>query len=303
MGAKILIADDESDIVSMLGSFFESKGFRVLPAFNGAEALKQVEKQPDIILLDINMPGKDGLEVCKRIRDHISCPILFLTARIEDTDKVKGFTVGGDDYIVKPFSLMELEARVRAHLRREARHNFEAQVKFSGDLTIDYSERCLFFGDKRVGLAKREFDIVELLSQNPGQIFDKERIYERIWGYDSEGDSSVVAEHIRRIRTKIAAYIILTSGWSIILLTKLWAIRIWQKTYCKKCFCTLPKIFLKFIEKTVTNLPLISLVVVEAVHTICFVISEKSCWKKYRTHQMVPRCRMMQQSAPTTSNT
>lgn len=179
MGTKILIADDESDIVSMLGSFFESKGFRVLPAFNGAEALKQVEKQPDIILLDINMPGTDGLEVCKRIRDHISCPILFLTARIEDTDKVKGFTVGGDDYIVKPFSLMELEARVRAHLRREARHNFEAQVKFSGDLTIDYSERCLFFGDKRVGLAKKEFDIVELLSQNPGQIFDKERIYER----------------------------------------------------------------------------------------------------------------------------
>lgn len=206
MNAKILIADDESDIVSMLGSFFESKGFRVLPASNGAEALKQVEKQPDIILLDINMPGTDGLEVCKRIRDHISCPILFLTARIEDTDKVNGFAVGGDDYIVKPFSLMELEARVCAHLRREARHNFETQVKFSGDLTIDYSERCLFFGDKRVGLAKKEFDIVELLSQNPGQVFDKARIYERIWGYDSEGDSSVVAEHIRRIRTKIAAY-------------------------------------------------------------------------------------------------
>lgn len=180
MNAKILIADDESDIVSMLGSFFESKGFRVLPASNGAEALKQVEKQPDIILLDINMPGTDGLEVCKRIRDHISCPILFLTARIEDTDKVNGFAVGGDDYIVKPFSLMELEARVCAHLRREARHNFETQVKFSGDLTIDYSERCLFFGDKRVGLAKKEFDIVELLSQNPGQVFDKERIYERI---------------------------------------------------------------------------------------------------------------------------
>lgn len=206
MGVKILIADDESDIVSMLDSFFESKGFRVLTAFNGAETLKQVEKQPDIILLDINMPGTDGLEVCKRIRDHVSCPILFLTARIEDTDKVKGFAVGGDDYIVKPFSLVELEARVRAHLRREARHNFEAQIKFAGDLTIDYSERCLFFDGKRVGLAKKEFDIVELLSQNPGQVFDKERIYERIWGYDSEGDSSVVAEHIRRIRTKIAAY-------------------------------------------------------------------------------------------------
>lgn len=206
MNTKILIADDEADIVSMLRSFFESKGYLVLSATNGAEALKQVERQPDIILLDINMPGLDGLEVCERIRDYVSCPILFLTARIEDTDKVKGFAVGGDDYIVKPFSLIELEARVRAHLRREARHNFEAQIKFSGELTIDYSERCLFFSGKRLGLAKKEFDIVELLSQNPGQVFDKERIYERIWGYDSEGDSSVVAEHIRRIRTKIAAY-------------------------------------------------------------------------------------------------
>lgn len=206
MHTKILIADDEADIVSMLRSFFESKGYLVLSATNGEETLKQVERQPDIILLDINMPCLDGLEVCKRIRDYVSCPILFLTARIEDTDKVKGFAVGGDDYIVKPFSLLELEARVCAHLRRETRHNFEAQIKFSGELTIDYSERCLFFSGKRLGLAKKEFDIVELLSQNPGQVFDKERIYERIWGYDSEGDSSVVAEHIRRIRTKIAAY-------------------------------------------------------------------------------------------------
>ena len=206
MHDKILIVDDEKDIVAMLGSFFESKGFFVLSAANGAEALKQVERQPDIILLDINMPELDGLEVCRRIRDYISCPILFLTARIEDTDKVKGFAVGGDDYIVKPFSLMELEARVRAHLRREARHNFEAQVRFSGDLTIDYAERCLFFSFKRVGLAKKEFEIVELLSQNPGQVFDKERIYERIWGYDSRGESSVVAEHIRRIRAKLAAH-------------------------------------------------------------------------------------------------
>ncbi len=196
MNAKILIADDESDIVSMLGSFFESKGFRVLPASNGAEALKQVEKQPDIILLDINMPGTDGLEVCKRIRDHISCPILFLTARIEDTDKVNGFAVGGDDYIVKPFSLMELEARVCAHLRREARHNFEAQVKFSGDLTIDYSERCLFFGDKRVGLAKKEFDIVELLSQTAGyglKLLHIPTIYmlKRFGGVDTNGSSKL----------------------------------------------------------------------------------------------------------------
>ena len=169
-------SDDEIDIVLMLRSFFESKGYLVLFATNGEEALKQIERQPNIILLDINMPGLDGLEVCERIRNYISCPILFLTARIEDTDKVRGFAAGGDDYIVKPFSLMELEARVIAHLRREKRHSFEAQVRFSGDLTIDYLERCLFFSDKRVGLAKKEFDIVELLSQNPGQVFDKERI-------------------------------------------------------------------------------------------------------------------------------
>lgn len=206
MRNKILIADDETDILSMLDSFFRSKDYNVLMASNGAETLKQVENKPDIILLDINMPGLDGLEICERIRNHISCPILFLTARIEDTDKVKGFSVGGDDYIVKPFSLVELEARVRAHLRREARHNCETQVKFTGDLTIDFSQRCLFYKGDKITLAKKEFDIVELLSLNPGQVFDKERIYERIWGYESDGDSSVVAEHIRRIRAKISIY-------------------------------------------------------------------------------------------------
>ncbi len=206
MNSKILIADDEEDIVLMLSRFFQSKGYQVLTATNGAQALKQVEHKPDIILLDINMPGMDGLEVCRRIRNYVSCPILFLTARIEDADKVKGFSVGGDDYIVKPFSLAELEARVHAHLRRENRHTLGTQLKFDGELTIDYSQRCLFCNDENIQLAKKEFDIVELLSQNPGQVFDKERIYERVWGYDSEGDSSVVAEHIRRIRTKIAAH-------------------------------------------------------------------------------------------------
>lgn len=205
MKNKILIADDETDIVAMLGSFFENKGYEVLRAFNGAETLKQAERKPNIILLDINMPELDGLEVCKRIRDYVSCPILFLTARIEDTDKVNGFAVGGDDYIVKPFSLVELNARVAAHLRRENRHNHETQIKFSGDLTVDYLERCLYCKGEKIPLAKKEFEIVELLSQNAGQVFDKERIYERIWGFDGEGDSSVVAEHIRRIRAKLAA--------------------------------------------------------------------------------------------------
>lgn len=206
MEGKILIADDETDIVVMLSQFFQGKGYRILTATNGVETLKQVENNPDIILLDINMPGMDGLEVCQRIRDYVSCPILFLTARIEDADKVKGFSVGGDDYIVKPFSLVELEARVKAHLRRETRHSFNTQIKFIDDLTIDYAERCIFYKGNKISLAKKEFDIVELLSVNSGQIFDRERIYEKIWGYDSEGDSSVVAEHIRRIRTKIASF-------------------------------------------------------------------------------------------------
>lgn len=206
MKDRLLIADDEADIVTMLTSFFEGKGYEVMSASDGIETLKQVEKRPDLILLDISMPGLSGLEVCRRIRDHIDCPILFFTAKIEDMDKVKGFSVGGDDYIVKPFSLAELEARVSAHLRRQARHSMETFVKFTGDLTIDFAQRSLFYGKEEIVLSKKEFDIVELLSQNSGQVFDKERIYELVWGYDREGDSMVVAEHIRRIRTKIAAY-------------------------------------------------------------------------------------------------
>ena len=206
METKLLIVDDEPDIVAMLASFFTGKGYQVLTAQSGREALLRAEQSPDLILLDVSMPDLDGLAVCQAIRDHISCPILFLTARIEDTDKVRGFSAGGDDYILKPFSLVELEARVQAHLRREARHQSQARVRFAGELAIDYGEQRLFFGKEEIPLTKKEFDIVELLSQNPGQVFDKERIYEKIWGYDSEGSSGVVAEHIRRIRAKLAVH-------------------------------------------------------------------------------------------------
>ena len=206
METKLLIVDDEPDIVAMLASFFTGKGYQVLTAQSGREALLRAEQSPDLILLDVSMPDLDGLAVCQAIRDHISCPILFLTARIEDTDKVRGFSVGGDDYILKPFSLVELEARVQAHLRREARHQSQARVRFAGELAIDYGEQRLFFGKEEIPLTKKEFDIVELLSQNPGQVFDKERIYEKIWGYDSEGSSGGVAEHIRRIRAKLAVH-------------------------------------------------------------------------------------------------
>ena len=205
MRTKILIVDDEADIVAMLKGFFENRNYYVLTATDGIEAIKQSERQPDIILLDINMPQLDGVSVCERIRDYVSCPILFLTARIEEADKVKGFSAGGDDYILKPFSVIELDARVAAHLRREKRRGIEAKVKFDEGFTIDYSERCVYWYNETIPFVKKEFDIIELLSQNAGQVFDKERIYERVWGYGGEGDSNVIFEHIRRIRSKLAA--------------------------------------------------------------------------------------------------
>lgn len=205
MSPTLLIVDDEREILDLLRRYFERRGYVVLAAEDGRSALKLAEKQPDMILLDINLPDIDGLQVCATIREHVSCPILFLTARVEDSDKVKGFAAGGDDYVVKPFSLEELAARVGAHLRREQRIAARRTVRFDADLTIDYSQRTVTFRGEPIPFVKKEFDIIEFLSQNSGQVFDRERIYERVWGLDGEGESSVVAEHIRRIRAKLAA--------------------------------------------------------------------------------------------------
>lgn len=203
---KILIIDDEQDITEMLNSFFQSRGYEAITAGSASQALRQVETRPDLILLDINMPGEDGFSLCEKIRDFINCPILFLTARVEDADKVRAFLAGGDDYIVKPFSLLELEARVAAHLRREQRNAASSLVKFTDSLVIDYGRRKVFSSGRELPLAKKDFAIVSLLSQNPRQVFDRERIYERIWGYDAEGSSTVVAEHIRKIRSVFEEY-------------------------------------------------------------------------------------------------
>lgn len=200
---KILIVDDEEDVVSLLKDYFEISGYEVMTAYNGVEAVTQIQRKPDVILLDINMPKMDGIEVCKKIRDYVSCPILFLTAKVEECDKINGFAVGGDDYIIKPFSIDELGARVAAHIRREHRNTADTNVRFWGKLAIDYSAKTVVAEEKEIYFAKKEFEIVELLSLNYGQVFDKERIYEKLWGYDAEGDSSVVAEHMRRIRAKL----------------------------------------------------------------------------------------------------
>ncbi|MDE5737912.1 MAG: response regulator transcription factor, partial [Oscillospiraceae bacterium] len=180
--------------------------YLVITAYSGAEVLEKIMKKPDIILLDVNMPNGDGFSICNKIRDYISCPILFLTARIEDSDKISGFASGGDDYIIKPFSIEELGARVSAHIRRENRIKAQENIRFFGNIIINYTAKTVSVENIMIKLAKKEYQIIALLSLNCGQVFDKERIYEKIWGYDAEGDSSVIAEHIRRIRTKLANY-------------------------------------------------------------------------------------------------
>lgn len=202
MNKKILIVDDEVDMVNMLRNFFKLKGFETVEAYNGEEALERLENKPDIILLDINMPEVDGFEVCKKIRQRTNSPILFLTARGAESDKIKGLMIGGDDYIVKPFSLGELHARVYSHLQREERHKNSA--KDSLELSIDYSLRTVHYKGVEIVFTKTEFDIIELLSTHPNMIFDREKIYSSLWGYDAMGDNSVVAEHIRKIRYKIS---------------------------------------------------------------------------------------------------
>ena len=205
MNEKILIVDDEKGVVDMLKSYFEMRSFRVYTACNGEAALQQIARNPDIVLLDINMPDMDGLTVCEKVRDHISCPILFLTARIETADKIKGFQAGGDDYIVKPFDIDELGARVSAHLRREGRKQEQSTLRFFQDMVIDYSKREVTVNGVQITLSRKEFDIVELLSVHSGQVFDRERIYDIVWGLEGDGSSDTIMEHIRKIRSKFAA--------------------------------------------------------------------------------------------------
>ena len=183
MAYRILVVDDDRSIIKMIKDFLEMEEYHVDTALNGEDALLKAETHPDLIILDINLPSMNGIEVCKKIRDFVDCPILFLTARIEERDKITGLRAGGDDYIVKPFSLGELLARIEAHLRRENRKQAKKDFRYDNDLCIDYSSRQIFWKQNEIELTKSEFDIVELLSTYPGQVFDREMIYERLWGF------------------------------------------------------------------------------------------------------------------------
>lgn len=203
---KILIVDDEEDLTNMLKDYFELQDFFVYTANSGTEALNKIDEKLDLIILDINMPDIDGIEICKKIRNFITCPIIFLTAKIQEQDRINGLMAGGDDYILKPFSLDELSARVTAHLRREERVKSKDKVNFLGGFVMDYSNKELYFKDNKINLTKTEFDIVEILAVNKGMVFSKEKIYEKLWGFHKDGDSSIITEHIRRIRGKIKKY-------------------------------------------------------------------------------------------------
>ena len=168
--ATLLVVDDEPEIVALLDEYFTGLGYRVLTAEDGATALKRAEQSPDLIVLDVGMPLMDGYAVCRRLREHLTCPILFLTARVEDVDALEGFEAGADDYVLKPFSLAVLGARVKAHLARDNRQHVRAEVRFDGDIAIDYRSRTVTAAGRPVELTRREFDIVAFLSKHPGQV-------------------------------------------------------------------------------------------------------------------------------------
>lgn len=209
--SRILIVDDEEDLVNLLKDSLENRGHVVLTAHDGETGIKKAYEKPDIIILDIMMPGMDGYEVCRRLRDAVLCPVIFLSARQSEADKLKGLALGGDDYLIKPFSLNELLARIEAHLRREKRALFQNEqdkkvlISF-GRLSVDLRSRQVKVNEHDASLTKREFDILELLAMHPGQVFSKEQIYEKVWGYDAEGDSATVTEHVKKIRAKIAEF-------------------------------------------------------------------------------------------------
>lgn len=203
MTYKILIADDEPMLTSLLANHFEDCGYTPLTANSAEEAMVQLKSRPDLILLDINMPDMDGLEFCRIVREHVACPIVFLTARISEQDKINGFMAGGDDYITKPFSLAEITARVAAHLRRDERGRTSAKITAADDLIINLSAHTVFFKEEEIPFSRREFDIIEFLVTNSGQIYSREHLYEAVWGLEAEGDSDVIKEHIRKIRRKL----------------------------------------------------------------------------------------------------
>ena len=209
MAKKVLVVDDEKLIVKGIRFSLEQDGMEVECAYDGEEALRlATEHAYDMILLDLMLPKMDGFEVCQRIREFSNVPIVMLTAKGDDMDKILGLEYGADDYITKPFNILEVKARIKAIMRRtgvkEAAPAME-QVIESGDLKLDLDSRRLFILGREVNLTAREFELLELFVTNQNKVFSREKLLQLVWGADYPGDVRTVDVHVRRLREKIEA--------------------------------------------------------------------------------------------------
>lgn len=206
---NVLIADDNRQIVSILSEYCKKNNFNVFFAHNGEETLNKIKNEKfDIVLLDIMMPKKNGLDVCKKVRTFSNIPIIMITARGEDFERIMGLETGADDYIVKPFSPGEVIARIHAILRRVIpNENLNQEKIFSYDnLTINLSDFTVKIDDEEISLTKKEIELLWLLSTNQNKVFTRETLLDSIWGYDYFGDSRTVDSHIKRLRAKLDNY-------------------------------------------------------------------------------------------------
>ncbi len=201
---KLLVIDDDLDMLALVRTALEKDGYQVDTEANAASLQPARCRLYDLLLLDVMMPGEDGFSFCRRIRTEVDCPILFLTAKAEDSALVQGFGLGADDYIKKPFSIAELRARVGAHLRREVRQ--PTHILRRGIVHFDIQAKTAFAGEHTLPFTKGEYAICEHLALHAGQVFTKEQLYEAVFGFDAEGDPSAVAEHIKNIRAKLKAH-------------------------------------------------------------------------------------------------
>lgn len=207
MANKVLVVDDEKLIVKGIRFSLEQDGMEVTCAYDGEEALQYAkEQQFDIILLDVMLPKLTGFEVCQQIREFSTVPVVMLTAKGDDMDKIMGLEYGADDYITKPFNILEVKARIKAIIRRTSKGN-KAEKKdatvVSGDMTIDRNNRRVTIAGKEINLTAKEFDVLELLATNPNQVYGREKLLTLVWGADYPGDVRTVDVHIRRLREKI----------------------------------------------------------------------------------------------------
>lgn len=203
--ARILVVDDEKRIVDLVRLYLEREGFIVDEAFEGQQALDMISSVSyDLIILDLMLPVIDGWTVCKQIREKYDTPVIMLTARGEEFDKVLGFELGADDYVVKPFSPRELTARVKALLRRMAsKQDYEAEALIFPELVIDPAARVVKVDGKEVALTPKEFDLLYFLAKNKGKAFNREKLLKEVWGYDFYGSLRTVDTHIKQLREKL----------------------------------------------------------------------------------------------------